>query len=378
MRRTDNLTPFIVMDILKKASEIEGCIHFEVGQPDIAPSQGVLDAMRESLKEGQFPYTEAKGMLRLRGEIAGFYKKHYGADVDPERVILTVGTSGAFLIAYSILLDFGQKLAFTDPGYPCYKNYSYVLGIAPVMVPVGPETQYQMTPELLAEHPDVKAVQISSPSNPTGNVYDKDNLQSLIKYCDERDIGFISDEIYHGLVYGDKKESSALEFSDRAIVINGFSKYFCMPGARLGWMILPEHLVRPAEVVMQNLFISAPTLSQVGCVSAFDYSFLDAYRAEYEKRRDYLYGELKDIFRIDVLPEGAFYIWADISQYSDDCYAFAMELLENAHVAVTPGVDFGVHNTGRYIRFAYTRNIEHMAEGVRRIKDYLKHRETRI
>jgi len=374
MKRTENLTPFIVMDIVKKASAIKDCVHFEVGQPDISPSKGVLDSMRDAVDAGQFPYTESLGILPLREKISGFYKHHYGVDVDPERIMLTVGTSGAFLVAYSILLDLGERLAFTDPGYPCYKNYSYVLGIEPVLVPVGAETDYQMTTDLLKQHNNVKAVQISSPSNPTGNVYDKNNLKDLISYCDNKGIRFISDEIYHGLVYGDTKENTALEFSDKAIVINGFSKYFCMPGARLGWMILPEDLVRPAEIVMQNLFISAPTISQQGCVSAFDYVFLADYRDEYEKRRNFLYNELKDIFKIDVLPEGAFYIWADMSAYSDDCYSFAMELLENAHVAVTPGVDFGVNNTKKYIRFAYTRNIEHMAEGIKRIKEYLKNR----
>ncbi|ADD66919.1 aminotransferase class I and II [Denitrovibrio acetiphilus DSM 12809] len=374
MKRTENLTPFIVMDILQRANEIGDCIHFEVGQPDMAPSGGVLDGMREALDDGQFPYTPAKGIMPLREKISDFYKQYYRVQVSPERVMLTVGTSGAFLIAYSILVDIGEKLAFTDPGYPCYKNYSYVLGIDPVMIPVGAETNYQMTAGMLAEHENVKAVQISSPCNPTGNLYGKENLLGLIEYCKSKDIGFISDEIYHGLVYSGVKEHTALEFSDDAIVINGFSKYFCMPGARLGWMILPEKLVRPAEVVMQNLFISAPTMSQIGCVHAFDYKFLEDYKAEYEKRRDFLYNELKSIFKIDVVPEGAFYIWADISEYSDDCYNFALELLENARIAVTPGVDFGRNNTGKYIRFAYTRNIEHMAEGIRRLKEYLKQR----
>ncbi|PLX67857.1 MAG: aminotransferase [Denitrovibrio sp.] len=374
MKRTENLTPFIVMDIVKRASAIEDCIHFEVGQPDISPSSGVLDSMRSAVDAGQFPYTESLGILPLREKISEFYQKHYGVDVDPSRIMLTVGTSGAFLIAYSVLLDLGERLAFTDPGYPCYKNYSYVLGIDPVMVPVDAKTEYQMTPELLQQYDNIKGVQISSPSNPTGNIYEKSNLERLIKHCGDNNISFISDEIYHGLTYGDKRENTALEFSDDVIVINGFSKYFCMPGARLGWMIMPEKLVRSAEIVMQNLFISAPTISQLGCVSAFDYEFLADYRDEYEKRRDYLYNELKNIFKIDVLPEGAFYIWADMSEYSDDCYAFAMELLEKAHVAVTPGVDFGVNNTKKYIRFAYTRNIEHMKIGVERIKEYLKNR----
>jgi aspartate/methionine/tyrosine aminotransferase len=374
MKRTEKLTSFIVMDILARANEIEDCIHFEVGQPDIAPSEGVLNGMREFLDAGQFPYTSAKGVMPLREEISKHYKYYYGKDVAPERIMLTVGTSGAFLIAYSIMVDLGEKLAFTDPGYPCYKNYSYVLGIEPVMMPVGADTNYQMTVDMLKKEKDIKAVQISSPCNPTGNLYGRESLEELVTYCEENNIGFISDELYHGLVYGDKKEHTAVEFSDNAIVINGFSKYFCMPGARLGWMILPEHLIDAAEVVMQNLFISAPTMSQLGCVNAFDYDFLADYKAEYEKRRNFLYNELKDIFKIDVMPEGAFYIWADISDYSDDGFKFAHELLENAHVAVTPGVDFGYNGTNRYIRFSYARNIEHMAEGVRRLREYLKNR----
>jgi aspartate/methionine/tyrosine aminotransferase len=374
MKRTDNLTPFIVMDIVKKAQGIEGCTHFEVGQPDIAPPESTIKSMQEAVAEAQFPYTESLGLRPLREKISQFYKKRYSVDVDPDRIMLTVGTSGAFLIAYSILLDMGEKLAFTDPGYPCYKNFSYVLDIDPVMIPVDSSTRYQMTPEMLQKYDNVKAVQISSPSNPTGNIYSSENLKNLINYCDNNDIGFISDEIYHGLIYGDEKENTALEFSDKALIINGFSKYFCMPGARLGWLILPEELVRPAEMVMQNLLISAPTISQKGALGSFNYEFLENYRSEYEKRRDYLYNELKDIFKIDILPEGAFYIWADISEYSNDSYGFAMELLENAKVAVTPGVDFGSNNTNNFIRFAYTRNIDHMAEGIKRLKEYLKNR----
>lgn len=374
MKRTERLTPFIVMDIVKKAQQIEGCIHFEVGQPDITPCEGTIESMKCAVEDAQFPYTESLGIRPLREKIADFYETKYGVKISPDRIMLTVGTSGAFLVAYSILLDMGEKLAFTDPGYPCYKNFSYILDIDPVMIPVDSSTRYQMTPQMLEKYNDIKAIQISSPSNPTGNIYSSQNLKELISYCKKNDIAFISDEIYHGLVYGEEAESTALQFSDDVIVINGFSKYFCMPGARLGWLILPEKLVRPAEIVMQNLLISAPTVSQKGAMGAFDYQFLEDYKDEYEKRRDFLYNELKDIFKIDILPEGAFYIWADISKYSNDSYGFAMELLENAGVAVTPGVDFGSNNTSNFIRFAYTRNIEHMAEGVKRIREYLKQR----
>lgn len=374
MGRLDNVTPFIVMDIVKKAGEIENAIHFEVGQPDISPSKSVIDAMAKAVESGTFPYTESLGIKPLREKITEFYKSRYNVDVSPDRIIITVGTSGAFLLAYSVALDCGEKLAFTDPSYPCYKNFSYILNIEPVMIPVDSSTDYQMTAQMLEQHSGVKAVQISSPANPTGNLYSGKNLKELIKHCADNDITFISDEIYHGLVYDGEQEKTALEFSDDVIVINGFSKYFCMPGARLGWMILPEKYVRKAEIVMQNLFISAPTVSQLGALGAFDADFLSSYRDEYRRRRDFLYERLKKLFTIDTKPEGAFYIWADISEYSDDCLAFAEELLNNIGVAVTPGIDFGTNNTKNYIRFAYTRNIDHMAEGLARLEVYLKNR----
>ena len=374
MSRLEKVTPFIVMDIVSKAAKIENAVHFEVGQPDINPPEKVIRAMQEALEKRQFPYTDSKGVFELRSKISGFYKDKYGLSVDPERIVATVGTSGAFLIAYSILLNAGDKLAFSDPGYPCYKNFSYILDVTPEMIPVNSSTDYQITPEHLMKHEDIKALQISSPANPTGNIYTSNNLKNLAEYCDSKNIGFISDEIYHGLVYTDEPESCALQFSGKAIVINGFSKYFCMPGARLGWMILPEDMVRKAEIVMQNLFICPPVVSQMGAVESFDNVFLKEYAEEYRKRRDYLYGELKELFTIDTAPDGAFYIWADISRYSNDSFAFANEILDNTGVAVTPGVDFGVNNTHKYIRFAYTRNIEHMAEGIKRLKKYLKDR----
>ncbi|MEC9493197.1 pyridoxal phosphate-dependent aminotransferase [Flexistipes sp.] len=375
MDRLADVTPFIVMDIVKKANQMDDAIHFEVGQPDIKPSEKVIKAMGEAVYKGEFPYTESMGILPLRQKISDHYKRKYGIDVEPERILLTTGTSGAFLIAYSIALNAGEKLAFSDPGYPCYKNFAHILDIITETVDVNADTDYQITPDLLEQKHDIKAVQISSPANPTGNIYSKSNILNMINYCKTNNITLISDEIYHGLVYSDTKENSALEFSDDVIVINGFSKYFCLPGARLGWMILPEKYIRRAEIVMQNLFIAAPAISQYGAMEAFDYNFLEQYKNEYKKRRDFLYNELKDIFRIDTAPVGAFYIWADISKYSHDCYSFAEELLEKTGVAVTPGTDFGKNNTNNYIRFAYTRNIEHMKEGVKRIKNYLKSRK---
>jgi len=234
---------------------------------------------------------------------------------------------------------------------------------------IGEHNNYQITPKDLEKY-KIDALHISSPSNPTGNIYNSSNLKALIEYCETNNISFISDELYHGLVY-EKEAKSALEFSKNAIVINGFSKYFCMPGFRLGWMILPEHLIKPAENIAQNLYLSAPTLSQYAALEAFDYNYLEQIKKEYKKRRDYLFGELQNIFKISAKPEGAFYLWCDISKYSNDSVAFSYELLENLHIAVTPGVDFGANETGNKLRFAYTRDIEHMREGIERLKEYL-------
>jgi len=234
---------------------------------------------------------------------------------------------------------------------------------------VDSSTNFEITPKHL-EGRDLKALHISSPSNPTGNLYSNESLQNLIEYCDSEGISFISDELYHGLVY-DKEAKSALNFSKNAIVINGFSKYFCMPGLRLGWMILPEHLIKAAERIAQNLYLSAPTLSQYGALEAFDYDYLVKVKQIFKERRDYLYSELKEIFKIESKPDGAFYLWCDISKYSQDSVAFSQELLQKLHIAVTPGVDFGSNNTNTKLRFAYTRDIEHLKEGIARLKEYL-------
>ncbi len=370
MDRIEKVSPFIVMDIVREAQKYDDTIHFEIGEPDLVGSPKVFEAVEKAVKDKKLHYTESLGLKALREKISQFYWDKYNVEVNPDRIVITCGTSGGFLIAYSILLNLGDKIALTDPGYPCYKNFAYLLDEEPILIPVDKSTEYQLTVEQLKEYKNIKAVQISSPSNPTGNVYSKENLSSLIEYCDNNGIYFISDEIYHGLVY-DKKEHTALEFSDKAIVINGFSKYFCLPGFRLGWIILPSELVRKAEIVMQNVFISAPTLSQYGALEAFDYEYLNYITKTYKKRRDFLYKELSQIFDIDVKPEGAFYIWANIEKYSNDSFSFSKEILEKLHVAITPGVDFGKNRTKSYVRFAYTKDIEHMKEGVERLKGYL-------
>ena len=373
MDRFSKVKPFIVMDVLREANKYNDTIHFEIGEPDTEPPPEVWEFTEKAVKDRVNYYTEALGLISLREKISEFYWDKYKVDVSPSRIALTVGTSGAFLVAYLILLNSGERLALTDPSYPCYKNFSYLLDIEPVFIPIDKFTNYQLTVDKLKDYKDIKALQITSPSNPIGNVYDNKNLKELIEYCENNNIYFISDEIYHGLVY-DGKERTALEFSDKSIVINGFSKYFSMPGFRLGWIILPEDLIRKAEIVLQNLVISPPTLSQYGALGAFNYDYLNNIKNLYKERRDFLYKELLEIFDIDVKPEGAFYIWVNIEKYSNNSYNFSKEILEKTHVAITPGVDFGNNNTEKYVRFAYTRNIEELKEGVLRLKNYLSNK----
>ncbi len=371
MKRLSNFSSFIVMDILQKASLLDDVVHMEIGEPDLEPSPKVIQALEKAIKDKKFYYTSSLGLPELREAISQHYWNYYGIDVSPERIAITVGTSGAFLVAYSIVMDFGDKVALADPSYPCYKNFAYMLGIEPVFVPVDESTNYQITFDMLRDLDNIKALHISSPSNPTGTLYDDKTLRDLCDFCESRGIYLISDEIYHGLVY-EKRERTVLEFFDKAIVINGFSKFFCMPGFRLGWMVLPQELVRKAEIVLQNLYISAPTLSQYAAIHAFDYEHLKNVKSVFKRRRDTLYQGIKEVFDIKAKPEGAFYIWASIEKYSENSYAFCMDLLEKTKVAITPGIDFGKNNTKKHIRLAYTKDEKVLLEGIRRIRHYVE------
>lgn len=370
--RCKEMSSFIVMDIVKEAEKFKDSIHFEIGQPDLPPSPKVKKALHVSIDENRFSYTQSNGLIALREKIAKHYAVTYNVKIDIDQIFLTPGTSGAFLIAYALTLKAGANLGLSDPSYPCYKNFAHLLDIKPQFMPIGKEDDFELHVKDLKPH-QLAALQISSPANPTGNIYKKENLKALVEYCEAHHIAFISDELYHGLTY-EENAHSALEFSKNVLVINGFSKYYCMPGQRLGWVIVPKDKVRHAEIVAQNLFISAPTLSQYGALEAFDEAYLSKIKAEFKARRDFLYTELSTLFEIDAKPEGAFYIWVNISKYSDDSFAFAKELLENIHVATTPGIDFGSNGTDRYLRFAYTRNIEHMREGIERLRNYLSKR----
>ncbi|MDM8546199.1 aminotransferase class I/II-fold pyridoxal phosphate-dependent enzyme [Candidatus Venteria ishoeyi] len=371
MSRLKSVTPFLVMDILRKARSLKDVIHFEIGEPDVPPADAVKQALSQAALEGKVGYTESLGLWELRQAIADFYQRRYGVTVAAERIAITVGTSGAFLITYAILLSAGERLLLTDPAYPCYKNFAHLLDIKPVFAPIDASTDYQLTPQQIRDYPGIRAVQISSPSNPIGNVYPAASLKALIETCEAQGATFISDEIYHGLTY-EEPAHTALEFSDQVIVINSFSKYFSLPGLRLGWAILPPNQVRNAEKVIQNLFIAAPTLSQYGALAAFDEAYLRQTTETYRQRRDYLYQALSELFEIETRPQGAFYIWANVEKYTDDSVLFAKQLLDEIRVATTPGLDFGQNQAHKYLRFAYTRDLAHLQEGVRRLQQFLR------
>jgi aspartate/methionine/tyrosine aminotransferase len=360
----------MVMDILAKARKMPGAIHMEVGEPDLPPSEKVREAYIRAISDKKFHYTPANGLKELREKIAEYYHRKYNVSVSSERIIITPGTSGSFMVVFALLTGRGKRLLLSDPSYPCYKNFSYFLGTEPVFVNVGKDTNYEIPPESVRPLVNIGALVASSPANPTGNLYSTKTLRELIRISEEKGFRFISDEIYHGLVY-DKKEHTALEFSDRVIVINGFSKYFCMPGFRVGWMILPKELLRNAEIIVQNIFIAANTPAQYAALEAFDEKYLSHIRQTFKQRRDFLYNALKDLFTIDSIPDGAFYIWADIRKYSDNSMEFCRRLLDERAVALTPGADFGKNRTTRYVRFAYTQDITKIKIGIERIKKFL-------
>jgi len=367
----DKISPFIVMDILAKARTMPDAIHMEVGEPDLAPSEKVKEAYIKAIQGDKSHYTPARGMGELREKIAEHYKRRYNVSVSPERIIITPGTSGAFMVVFSMLINSEKRLLLSDPSYPCYKNFAYFLGTEPLFVPISKDTHYEISPDSLKSIAGAGALVASSPANPIGNLYREETVKELITLSEKKGFRFISDEIYHGLVY-DKQEHTALEYSDRVVVVNSFSKYFCMPGYRLGWMIVPEDLVRTAEIIIQNIYIAASTPAQHAALEAFDEDHLRHVNSTFKARRDYLYNELKELFTIDAAPDGAFYIWADISRYSQDSLEFCRQLLDEKGVAVTPGIDFGQNRTNQYVRFAYTQDIPKLKEGVERIRDFLK------
>jgi aspartate/methionine/tyrosine aminotransferase len=374
------IEPFHVMELLARARALEAqgrsIVHMEIGEPDFPTPRPVCEAGIDALQKGELFYTPALGLPELRVAIARFYRTRYGVEVSPERVIVTSGSSGALLLALAVLVDPGKCVLLADPGYPANRHFVSMLDGEPVGVPVGPESVYQLTAEMLERHWDEHTVAalVATPSNPTGTLATPAEIARMAACAARHGGTLIVDEIYHGLVYeGDA--GTALSCSDDIFVINSFSKYFNMTGWRLGWMVAPQRYVREVDKLSQNVYLAAPTPSQFAALSAFEpatLAILDARREEFRRRRDYLLPALRKAgFDVPCTPQGAFYIYANCSRLTADSYAFALDLLEHAGVAITPGIDFGSYRSSEHVRFAYTRPIAELEEGVRRIAAFV-------
>jgi aspartate/methionine/tyrosine aminotransferase len=368
------IQPFIVMDVMRAANarQAQGAdvLHLEVGQPSTPAPKRVLEAARDALDRELLGYTDAFGVPQLKEAIAAHYQKTYGVAVDPARIAVTTGSSGAFVLAFLSAFDAGDRVALVSPGYPAYRNILAALDIEVVNIETGPKTDYQPTPELLAGvEGQLDGLIIASPSNPTGTMIDAAGLDALAWYCRNEGIRLVSDEIYHGITYEEPAHTMA-QFEPEAFVVNSFSKYYAMTGWRLGWLIFPQSLARPIECLAQNLFISPPTLSQIAAVSAFEaMNELDANVARYKINRDLLLAELpKAGFNKLSHAQGAFYVYADVGHLTDDSLAFCKRILAETGVAITPGVDFDPGRGHRYVRFSFAGATADMAEAVRRLK----------
>jgi len=373
-RRTEEIKPFIVMDVMEKAHGMERAgihiVHLEVGEPDFDTPACIKEAAIRALNEGHTHYTHSLGLIELREAICRHYHGSYGVTVEPDQVVVTSGTSPAMFMLFAALLEAGDDVIISDPHYACYPNFIRFAGGEPVTVPVHEDDGFQYRPEAIEDKigPRTKAVFINSPSNPTGNLLSHERMEAISKLSPY----IISDEIYHGLVY-EGKERSILEYTDRAFVLNGFSKAFAMTGWRLGYLIAPKPFIRAIQKVQQNFFISANAMVQWAGIAALEEAGEDVarMRAVYDERRRFMIRRLKEIgFGITVEPTGAFYVLANAKKFSRDSYRLAFDILDKAHVGVTPGVDFGVNAEG-YLRFSYANALEDIAEGMDRIERYV-------
>ena len=373
-----DVPPFMVMDVMSAAARIEAngghVIHMEVGQPFASAPRTAIEAARRALSE-RIGYTEALGIPSLRKRIARHYNDAYRFDLDPERVIVTTGSSAGFILAFLAMFESGRRIGIANPGYPPYRHILTALGCEPVLIETNESTRWAVTPQTLREvhaKTPLDGILIASPANPTGTMMTPEALSALIRAAEESGIKFISDEIYHGLDYAFPAET-ALRISDRALVINSFSKYFCMTGWRVGWIVAPEAMVRPIERLQQNLAISVPHLSQIAAEAAFDgRNEMDGVKHGYEENRRILTEGLPGAGLDTFLPvDGAFYLYADIRKFSDDSFDFASRLLQEAHVAATPGVDFDPRDGRHFIRFSYAGSQDEMREAVKRIGAWL-------
>ena len=374
-KKAQEIPPFIVMDVLEKAQELERAgekvIHLEVGEPDFETPECIREADLRAICDGKTHYTNSLGLIELRGAISEDYWKRYRVKVSPDQILIASGTSPALLLLFSALIDPGDEMILSNPYYPCYPNIIRYVGGTPVFIEVTEEEGFQYLPEMIEQKlgPGVKGIMINSPSNPTGNVMSKERMERIAQFSPF----IISDEIYHGLVY-EGKAHSVLEFTERAFVINGFSKLYAMTGWRLGYVIAPREFMRPMQKLQQNLFISASSFAQWAALIGLQEADADIQKMieTYDQRRRYLIPRLRALgFGITVEPTGAFYILANAKRFSRNSYELAFDILKEAKVGVTPGIDFGTNAEG-YLRFSYANSMENIVEGMNRLERYLK------
>ena len=382
--RMDRIEPFRVMEVQRRAFELERegrrVVHMEIGQPDFPAPQPVVDAAVAALGREAMGYTAAIGVAALREALARFYRDRYGVEVAPARIIITAGASGAFMIAMGALIDPGDEVLMPDPGYPCNRNFVRMFEGVAKTIPVDAGTGYQLTAEDVRKHwgRQTRGVMLASPSNPTGSIVPAEELRAISDEIAQRGGFLVLDEIYHGVAYGEGTLPTGLALSDRLFVINSFSKYFCMTGWRLGWLVAPEEHVEKLARFAQNAFICVSAPAQYAALAAFEAetsAILEARRAEFQRRRDFLVPALRELgFRIPLMPEGAFYVYADCARFADDSESFALRTLEEAGVAITPGTDFGFHRARTHVRFAYTRAFSDLEEGIARLARFIEPR----
>ena len=368
--------PFIAMDVLRAANERAAAgadvIHLEVGQPGSSAPAAVLEAGRRALDSEPIGYTDALGIASLREAIAAHYQARYGVGVDPREVVVTTGSSAGFLLAFLAAFEPGDRVGIAVPGYPAYRNILTALAIEPVLIKVGENSHYRPNPELLADLGGLDGLIVASPANPTGTMIGAADLERLAAYCRDRGIRLVSDEIYHGITY-DTPGATARAFGQEAVIVNSFSKYYCMTGWRLGWMLVPPDLARAVECLAQNFYISPPALSQLAALPVFGCrSELDGHVARYRFNRDLLIGALNSAGLTRFAPaEGAFYLYVDISKLTRDSAEFCRRLLAETGVAVTPGLDFDPIDGGGWVRLSFAGSTEDVAEAARRLEKWL-------
>ena len=379
--RTRHLTRFRAVDFLEETVELQAqgqdIVRMGVGEPGFSTAAPIIAAANKAIDEGKTSYTPSCGIPELRQAIADHYRSHYDLLIDPRRIIVTTGSSAALGMVCDLLLNPGDGLLLSDPGYPCNPNFVRRLDAEPQFVPVNSEDNYQLTAGLVASHwqANTVGVMVASPSNPTGEVISRDNLIALHKEVSSRGGTLVVDEIYHGLTYEDEPVASILEVTDDVIVINSFSKFFGMTGWRLGWMVVPEGVADILNVMVQNFYISSPTVAQYAALSAFapeTLNILEQRRTEFKQRRDFLVPALRELgFGISHVPSGAFYVYADVQKFTNNCEEFCWRLLREFGVACTPGIDFGSHKASHHVRFSYTEPLDRLKLGIERLRQAL-------